>query len=207
MASLHKWLVALLIMAVVAYYLPWWSGRAAALSANAYDLAEWVSLPPVVRQASIPLLATFLLRAVLAGLALLFGLTGIRQRGYLRAFSIVIALILAITLAPPLDFFRELFHGGWDDINHRQQFLLTVITLVGLAAIFLSRQQITRQPFALAIPLILAVAVILCALIGDLTALDVIRSLRVAAPVGIGVVILVGSISLYMVALVRETRQ
>src|SRR5512143_758636 len=67
-----------LFAALIAYYLPWIANRAAALSANAYDLAEWTSLHPAVRGASVPLVAPFLLRAVLGGLALLFGFRALR---------------------------------------------------------------------------------------------------------------------------------
>src|SRR5438477_2332337 len=101
-----------LLAALAAYYLPWINNRAAALSANAYDLAEWVSLHQAVRDASIPNLAPFLLRAVLGGLALLFAVRALKAlSGRARWAYSFLALLLAVTLLPPLDFFR----GAWND--------------------------------------------------------------------------------------------
>src|SRR5438552_17266089 len=87
-----------LLAALVAYYLSWINNQAAALSANAYDLAEWTSLHPAVRGAIIPLLAPFLLRAVLGGLALLFGLRALKAVSSRARWTYsALALCLAIT--------------------------------------------------------------------------------------------------------------
>src|SRR5258707_621157 len=72
-----------LLGGVVAYYLPLLANREAALSANAYDLAEWVSIYPPVRGGDgtlPPLFAPLLLRGVLAGLGLLFGWNAFRSQ-------------------------------------------------------------------------------------------------------------------------------
>src|SRR5258706_5695618 len=95
-----------LFIALLAYYLPWVYHKTAALTANGYDLAEWVSIHPAVRNGNPPLLAPFLLRVVLSGLALLFGLHAAKSQKLTHWLYAVFALILSITLLPPLDFFR-----------------------------------------------------------------------------------------------------
>ena len=51
-----------LLLALIAYSLPWVVGPGAALTLNAYDLAEWTSLHPAVRTAALPFALTFGLR-------------------------------------------------------------------------------------------------------------------------------------------------
>src|SRR3954447_8632359 len=101
------WRTLLLTGAIIAYYLPWLSSAAAALSYNAYDLAEWVSLNPASRNGSIPLLAPFLLRAVLGGLSLIVCVRALKARtaNVQLAFALL-ALTMATPLFPPLEFFR-----------------------------------------------------------------------------------------------------
>jgi purine-cytosine permease-like protein len=175
--------------ALVACYLPWIANRAAALTANAYDLAEWTSLHPAVRGASIPLVAPFLLRAVLGGLALLFGFRALRAlSGWLRLVYAALALILALTLLPPLEFFR----GAWDDSNYRQQFFLSVGTLIGLGALAAAGQRFRTAPHLLRrTEAIVSALALLSGLIGEFLAQNVIRSLKIDAPLGMGVVLLV----------------
>src|SRR5258707_1309855 len=126
-----------LFIALTAYYLPWLYHKPAALTANAYDLTEWVSIHPAVRNGNPPLLAPFLLRGVLAGLALLFGLQAARIAGLVRWLYIAAAWILVITLLPPLDFFR----GSFDDPNYRQQFALSIGALILLVGITLAHHR------------------------------------------------------------------
>lgn len=191
-----------LIGALVAYYLPWLSNRAAALSANAYDLAEWVSIYPPVRGGDgtlPPLFAPFLLRAVLGGLGLLFGWNALRSQAArpLRIFSGALGLCLAITLLPPPDFFR----GGWDDSNYRQQFFLAIGTLILLGLGLFLRQ---RDSWLRLGQLIIAVLCTLMAVVGEILALNVVRALGVSAPVGIGVILMVGCLVLTGVLVWRK---
>jgi hypothetical protein len=194
----HLWrqlvLVALLV-APVGYYLPWISNAAAALSFNAYDLAEWVSLHPAVRGGGFPLLAPFLLRSVLGGLALLFGLRALRiEVRWQQVGWGMLALCLAITLLPPLDFFR----GGWDDPNYRQQFALTIGTLVGSVPLFAIAR---RKPKWLGrFEAGIGILIVLNAMIGFVLAQDVVRSLRISAPLGIGLPVLVIAVGLSIIA-------
>jgi purine-cytosine permease-like protein len=178
--------------ALVAYYLPWIANRAAALSANAYDLAEWTSLHPTVRGASIPLVAPFLLRAVLGGLALLFGFRVLRAlSGWLRLVYAALALWLALTLLPPLDFFR----GVWGDSNYRQQFTLSVGTLIGLGVLAAAWRRASPRLLRRAEASVGLLA-LLSGLIGEILAQNVIRSLQIDAPLGVGMVLLVACLGL-----------
>lgn len=179
------------IGALIACYLPWVYHPAAGLTFNAYDLAEWVSLHSAVRGASVPLVAPFLLRAVLGGLALLFCLRALRSAGrWVRLAYTGLALWLAITLLPPFDFFR----GAWDDPNYRQQFALAIGTLIGLVALAAVNQRglsaVTRRRIELAISLLTGIS----AVIGEAIALTIIGSLRIDVSVGIGIILLVISL-------------
>lgn len=188
-----QFLSSALFGAVVAYYLPWLSNSSAALSANAYDLAEWVSIHPAVRGGDgtlPPLLAPFLLRAVLAALALLFGWGALRTRvPVLRAIGAASGVTLMITLLPPPEFFR----GGWDDPNYRQQFGLALGTLILLAIGVAFRRRDAWLRVGQVTVVLLAIA---SAIGGEFLALNVIRSLGIPAPVGVGMLIMVGCLLL-----------
>jgi hypothetical protein len=185
--------------AVLAFYLPWITNPAAALTFNAYDLAEWTSLRPDVRGGAIPLLAPLLLRAVLGLIALLFGLRALNHAGWQRWLYAALALALAITLLPPLDFFR----GAFDDPNYRQQFGLAVGTLIGLVALAAlaggKLSALTQQRIEAGI----AVLAIASALAGEILAQGVVRSLNIPAPMGVGLVVIVACLGLVGVAASR----
>jgi len=172
-------------IAIIAYYLPWVWHPAAALTANAYDLAEWVSIYPTVRGGNPALVEPFLLRSTLAGLALLCGLTAIRdQNGWRHWLYPALALVLDVTLLPPPDFFR----GAGDDPNYRQQFLLAVGTLLLLAIIFGLRPRLTR--YAAILQAVVALAVLVGASVGEALALRVVQSLSIAVTLGGGIMLL-----------------
>jgi hypothetical protein len=188
-----------LLGAVLAYYLPWIVNPAAALTFNAYDLAEWVSLPPSVRGGSIPLLAPFLLRGVLGLLALLFGLRAGQHTGWLRGLYAFLALGLALTLMPPLDFFR----GTFDDANYRQQFALGLGTLIGLVILAgLSRRRLPT-PLLRRVEAGIAGLAMVSALAGEILAQSVVRLFHISAPLGVGVVVFVACLGLAGLAALR----
>src|SRR5437870_3045187 len=71
----RRWLA--LLLALVGYWLPWLTAPAAALRLNGYELSEWITFLPGVRDGSLPLnRLVFLLP--LACLALLFALAAAR---------------------------------------------------------------------------------------------------------------------------------
>ena len=66
-----------LLLALVGYWLPWLTHPAAALRLNGYELSEWVTFLPAVRDGSSPLTRLVFLLP-LAALALLCGLAAAR---------------------------------------------------------------------------------------------------------------------------------
>ncbi len=127
----------LVITALCATILPWLNNQSAALSANLPDLAEWVGLSPAQRAGSPPMLAPFLLRWVLLSGALLLSLRARVLRGTWGAVGAGgAALLTALSLLPPIDYFREA--GG--DINYQQLMGLCAGALVGIGAVWALRR-------------------------------------------------------------------
>ncbi len=100
------------------YLFPWLVNPAASLTLNAYDLAEWASLHPAVRDAN--LLTSLLLRLPLPCLALIVAFSG--RRSLIRAF-VVLALSIAVL--------RPEFFTALGDPNYQQQVALAAVALVG----------------------------------------------------------------------------
>ena len=124
-------LVPLLIaFAVIGYFLPWVLTPASSLSLGAYDLAEWSSLHPIIRQ-TIPFLWTALaLRIPLAILGILLA-AYVNKSFHRPSITIICILVTAIALLPPLEFFTTYR----DDPNYRQQFVIALLTLaIGIPA-------------------------------------------------------------------------
>jgi hypothetical protein len=108
----------LIALMLALYLFPWLVNPGASLTPNAYDLAEWASLHPAVREAN--LLTSFLLRLPLACLALTVAFTG--QRSPLRAL-VMVALSLAVL--------RPEFFTALGDPNYQQQAGLAAFALIG----------------------------------------------------------------------------
>lgn len=126
------WIVLGLLIALICYYLPWYTHATAGFTTSAHDLAEWTSLHPATRSSSPELLTTLYLRLpqlmLIAALALAANQFGDeRVRWVLRA----IALGLVLRFVPPSDFFTTMR----DDPNYAQMAQLTLagVVLVGLA--------------------------------------------------------------------------
>ena len=101
------------------------STPASSLNLGAYDLAEWSSLHPIVRQTTPFLWTSLALRVPLAILGVLLA-AYISKTFHRTSFAIVCLLITAIALLPPLEFFT-IYR---DDPNYRQQFILALLTLI-----------------------------------------------------------------------------
>lgn len=185
------WLLLALLVALGGYYLPWLTNRAAVLSANAFDLAEWVGLSPAQRYVEVPLLAPFFLRLVLVLLAWLFWLRAGATPGLLRYLPAALALILALTLFPPLDFFRSAGH----DVNYRQLMTLCVVALTGLGAITLLGRR--RLPWR-RVEMALGALALFAAAAGQIMAVRVIQGLQIPAPTGAGFVVTFGALLVYL---------
>ena len=128
------------LLALIGYGLPWVVNTGSALTLNAYDLAEWLSLHPAVRSGSMPLIATLALRVLPV---LLVAIVVFDQNATLIE-RLAFPVFITLALLPPLDFFRT----GLNDSNFRQQFGLSLLTLIigGISHIrWLHHRAITLQ--------------------------------------------------------------
>ena len=127
----------LLIVALVGYFLPWYTHETAGFTMNGWDIAEWSSLHPAVRSESPAMLTSLLLR--LPHVVIAFGLAILAnclQDGRIRWIVRIGAMAWAIRMMPPWDFLTS----ASDDLNYRQMAMLTGVGLVSvLVAIGLGR--------------------------------------------------------------------
>jgi hypothetical protein len=154
------------------YLFPWLVNPGVSLSLNAYDLAEWASLHPAVRNATPTLLTSLLLRLPLACLALLIAFT--TRRGL---FPALIVLIAALALLPPPEFIKAL-----DDPNYRQQAALALLTLIGGVIGLSEILPRLRHLIAAALGLLGALACI----IGLFQSYDLMRDFNLPTQIGMG---------------------
>jgi len=174
--NLRRYIYAIIGLMLVLYLLPWLVNPSVSLSPNGYDLAEWASLHPAVREATPALLTSLLLRLPLACLALLIAFT--TRRGLLPA---LIVLIAAAALLPPPEFVKAL-----DDPNYRQQAALALFTLIGGAVGFSGQLPRARHWIAVGISLIGALA----SGIGLLQSYELMRGFNLPTQIGMGGVLL-----------------
>ncbi|MCE7946651.1 MAG: hypothetical protein DYG88_04395 [Chloroflexi bacterium CFX4] len=184
-----------LFAALIGYYATWINNAAAALSANAFDLAEWVGIIPAVRYADPPMVAPFALRLALVMLAWLFALhSAAARRLFGRAVFGVIGLALALSLRPPIAFFR----GETADPNYQQLALLCFVALLGVALISaLGWGSMGRRWWWRLIALPLGLIGILSALIGLSGALEGLGRLQIPTPLGAGGILYLIGITAY----------
>lgn len=144
--------LAALIGALVGYYLPFTAHKTAALTMQAWDLAEFVGISPSVRYAMPPMLAPGLLRAGLVALMVLFGLYAAQSRGVGRWGAAGIALALALTFLPPIEFFR----GNTQDPNYLQlgTYALVSGSLLALIGVLTAARRVPPAWFGLIAALI-----------------------------------------------------
>jgi hypothetical protein len=102
-----------------------------ALSLTAYDLAEWLSLLPSERNASIPLLTPLFVRIHLEIFIICLMTMRISFPNQLRPIVVGLAFLLVIAQLPPIEFI-----ANRQDINYQQQFFLALIS-IGLITLFL----------------------------------------------------------------------
>lgn len=157
---------------LVALFLPWMHGGAAALNLNFRDLAEWCSLNPLSRQADLALGASLGLR-LLPLYLLAMWLQHLQPRFLTRT---LITLLLALSLLPPPEFLA----GNLGDPNFRQMTLVAfVVMLVGLV--------VGRRPFAGIKPrAALHLLAIVTAWLSLASALDLQHGLAIQASAGLG---------------------
>lgn len=172
---------ALLVVGFTAYIFPWLINPAASLSPNAYDLAEWASLPPVERAVNPPLVTSLFLRLPLVCLAVI---TAFQETPPIkRWFRLSVVAGFAIAAFPPLEFFTQ----ARNDPNFRQQFTLALMTLIGgLVGTSKSGRRFQR-------PIIILFAFVgaTACMIGLVQGYGLMRQFGLAAQPGLGGVVLV----------------
>ena len=155
---------------IVAYLLPWIVASNAAMTLQAWDLAEWTSLHPAQRSATPGLITPLLLRSHL----LLIAALACISLGENRWLAAGIAAALAVAQLPPLEFLSQPGDG-----NYQQQAFLALLTI---AVAPLLPRILTRPARALA-QLCLAAAGLLLAALGWTQAQALFHSaLEVGAP-------------------------
>jgi hypothetical protein len=128
-----------LLVALASYWSPWLTHPAAALRLSGYDLAEWVTFLPGVRDGSLPL-SRLIFLLPLACLALLLSLAahagpGRRGwRGWLPASAggwglWVLAGVCSLLVLPPYEAFRN--REYWPE--YQTQFWVACVTIAGVA--------------------------------------------------------------------------
>jgi hypothetical protein len=161
---------------LVLYLFPWVVNPGVSLSPNGYDLAEWASLHPTVREATPTLLTSLLLRLPLACFALLIAFTA--KRSLLPA---LIVLVTAVALLPPPEFIKQL-----NDPNFRQQAALALFTLIGGIIGLSGKMPRIHHWIAAGIGLIGALA----SVIGLVQSYDLMRGFNLPTQIGAGGVLL-----------------
>ena len=156
---------------VVLYLLPWVVNPAASLTPNGYELAEWMSLHPVVRGGNPPLLPSLLLRLPLVCVALLLAFTTRRS-----VIAAAIVFIVSAGLLPP-----ELLQATGNP-NSSQQGALAIITLIG-GAIGISG---VLPRFRHWIATVIAVMGAVCCILGLVQGIDLMRGFNLPAQIGFG---------------------
>ncbi len=160
-----------------AYSLPWIITPVTSLSLNAYDLAEWSSLHPVVRTAAPPLLLTFGLRFLLVLACLLFVLWPRSGRAS-SGMRLFVSLLGTAALLPPFEFFGESF----DDPNYQQQAALALFLMI--FSILILTQRLKRWHRVLQIGVCLTGVVVSGITLA--ASMTLMRELWIKASVGLG---------------------
>lgn len=172
--NIHRVSCILIALGLLAYILPWLHNPPAGLTFAAYDLAEWSSLHPAVRDTNPPLLTSLFLRIPLPCLLLgaLFA-TKQQSKGIL-----LITLLIAAALLPPFEFLTQ-FRS---DPNYQQQFVIAFMTLlIGILAASRKLQSL-RQALAL---ILLSISFI-SAFIGVSQAAGLMNAFNLPASLGLG---------------------
>jgi len=172
----RPYLLILCAIALVAYTLPWLTNPG--LSFSAYDLAEWVSLHPAVRESALPFLTSLLLRLPLACLGIIIATTIPPKNFGLR---LIVVFLISIALLPPLEFFTRY----QDDPNYRQQLVLALTTFfTGVHSIWSQERKLFKS---------LTVLIVLIGALSGLTGLiqgySLMRQFNVPVQIGIGGII------------------
>lgn len=187
---------AFLTIALIGYFLPWLITPAVGLQMGAYDLAEWTSLVPSVRQASPLLWPVLALRLPLAIIGIVLS-TNISKN--CLTWGMLFLILTVITLFPPLEFFT-IYR---DDMNYRQQFAIAVCTVfIGIISIL---QQSQSKHTILTVVLCIAGS-IACG-IGMIQAYRFMQDFKVPMSVGTGgFLTIIGLLSVAILGILKQSR-
>lgn len=173
-------MVALVLIGLGGYLLPWIVASSGPMTLNAFDLAEWASLVPAQRGTFPPLAVPLLLRLQPVLLSLLAGLIALGRKE--MAIAALAICLIAIAQLPPFEYVHDI-----NNLNYRQQFVLAAISLVaGFLLLPLRRRWI-----ALAVALTLAITGIVTATLGLSGATALYNQFGLAAAQGAGIAILI----------------
>ena len=115
----------LILLAIVMYILPWVINPGTSLTFGAYDLAEWTSLHPDVRNSD--MLTALWLRVPLVCLTLIVAFNSKATFSIHWWLSTALAGLLILTALPPFEFLTE----ARNDPNYQQQFVLFLLAAIG----------------------------------------------------------------------------
>lgn len=178
----YGWMI-LLVLALIAYTLPWVMGGSASLTFGAFDLAEWASLHPTNRALSPTLLTSFLLRMPLVCLAWIIAFNAPPYPFKSASWWIhaVLCLILVILSTPPLEFLT-IFR---DDVNYIQQASLTLVAgvgcAIGLGGIF--------KKYRVYIAILAGIIGIITSIWGVINGYALLSDFQINVSIGIGMII------------------
>lgn len=179
----------LTILLVIGYGLPWVSTPGTiGFTNSAYDLAEWVSIHPIVRGETL-LLTSLLLRLPLLAIAL-FVAFSLRQSLSGQAKAVCV-LLVAAALLPPLEFFTS----ATSDPNYQQMFLLAAASLIlGCLGITLTFRRLAT--WATHVQTIVLVGGAGAGIAGLARSLSLMQSFAIDSGLGIGAVVFVACVVL-----------
>lgn len=121
------WPYVWLVVALVAYSLPWQWHPAAALTLNAYDLAEWHSVLAASRNSLQALVVSLCLRLPLLVMGVVFAAHTLRTNNtWLKLLNGFVILLVIIAQLPPLTALPNIF----SDTNNTQQAALAGFMLL-----------------------------------------------------------------------------
>jgi hypothetical protein len=191
-------LYAAIVSSFIAYNLPWVTSNGI-LNIGARDLAEWASLYPATSFNNSPLTTALLLRIPGACLAIILSVSATARlyRNWRWGAIVFLTGLLIISILPPLEFFGTQSHNP----NYQQQFVLTIVALVGsLLGIFWGFGN-----YKWIVMSIVSVIGIIVSSIGLIQGVDLLRGLDLEIHAGIG---LAGSLLSYgVIALLSVTAQ
>lgn len=186
--------IVFLVVAVVGYFIPWIITSAGGLQMGAYDLAEWSSLVPSVRQSAPFLWTSLALRLPLAIIGVLLSISIATTH---RRWSSVVLIVTVIALLPPIEFFT-IYR---DDANYRQQFIIALFVLIVGGAGILRRATNKRRWIIISLSILACVA----SGIGISQAYRLMQNFRLPISFGVGGVIT--TMSLVAVATMHIIKQ